>query len=159
MAGGKTAFVFAGGGSLGAIQVGMLSELFRAGIMPDLVVGSSVGALNAAFFAGSPTSEGIARLEAIWRGLSRRDVFPVALLDPFRWLRGADSLFQSTGLRRLIETNLPFRNLEEATIPLHVVATNLGGMTTCLSEGQAVDAILASAAIPGVCQEFRVRAG
>ena len=152
----KTAFVFAGGGSLGAIQVGMLSELCRAGIQPDLVIGSSVGALNAAFFAGSPTSEGVARLESIWRGLRRKDVFPVTLVDTFRWLRGADSLFQSTSLRRLIEENLPFRNLEESAIPLHVVATNLGGMTTCLSTGPAVDAILASAAIPVAFPSVRI---
>jgi NTE family protein len=50
----KTAFVFAGGGSLGAIQVGMLRELTRHGLQADFVVGSSVGALNAAYFAGSP---------------------------------------------------------------------------------------------------------
>ncbi len=75
----KTAFVFAGGGSLGAVQVGMLRELLRAGIKADLVVGSSVGAMNAAYFAGAADAAGIDKLERTWRGLRRHDVFPVTL--------------------------------------------------------------------------------
>ena len=65
----KTAFVFAGGGSFGAIQVGMLHALASHGIVADMVFGSSVGALNGAYYAGDPTLEGIRKLEAIWRGL------------------------------------------------------------------------------------------
>jgi predicted acylesterase/phospholipase RssA len=72
----STAFVLAGGGSIGAVQVGMLRELLAHGIKPDLVVGSSVGAINGAYLAGAPSLEGVRRLEAIWRGLRRRDVFP-----------------------------------------------------------------------------------
>ena len=66
----KTAFVFAGGGSFGAIQVGMLHSLAAHGIAADMVVGSSVGALNGAFYAGDPTLDGVQRLAAIWRGLT-----------------------------------------------------------------------------------------
>jgi NTE family protein len=73
----RTAFVFAGGGSLGAIQVGMLRELIHAGVSADLVVGSSVGAMNAAYFAGAPNPAGVDKLERVWRGLPRHDVFPV----------------------------------------------------------------------------------
>jgi predicted acylesterase/phospholipase RssA len=58
----KTAFVFAGGGSLGAIQVGMLGVLVSEGVQPDFVVGASVGAMNAVYFAGAPDAEGVARL-------------------------------------------------------------------------------------------------
>ena len=61
----KTAFVFAGGGSLGAIQVGMLRVLLSAGLHPDFVIGSSVGAINAGYFAGAPNDEGVARLAQI----------------------------------------------------------------------------------------------
>ena len=64
-AAGTTAFVLAGGGSFGAIQVGMLRELVAHGVKPDFVVGSSVGALNGAYFAGDPTAAGVARLESI----------------------------------------------------------------------------------------------
>jgi predicted acylesterase/phospholipase RssA len=73
----RTAFVLAGGGSIGAVQVGMLRELLAHGVAPDLIVGSSVGSINGAYFAGAPGAEGVQRLEAIWRGLQRRQVFPV----------------------------------------------------------------------------------
>ena len=69
----KTAFIFAGGGSFGAIHVGMLHSLASYGITADMVVGSSVGALNGAYYAGDPTIEGIQRLDAIWRGLRRKN--------------------------------------------------------------------------------------
>ena len=58
----KTAFVFAGGGSFGAIQVGMLHSLAAHGVAADMVVGSSVGALNGAYYAGDPTLDGVQRL-------------------------------------------------------------------------------------------------
>ena len=72
-----TALVLAGGGSFGAVQVGMLRELVAHGVAPDLVVGSSVGAINAAYFAGAPNARGVAQLEAIWRALSRSEIFPL----------------------------------------------------------------------------------
>jgi NTE family protein len=61
----KTAFVFAGGGSLGAVQVGMLRELMSRGVSADFVVGSSVGAMNASYFASAPNPAGIEKLEKI----------------------------------------------------------------------------------------------
>ncbi len=54
-----TAFVLSDGASLGAVQVGMLQALSDAGVGPDLLVGSSVGAINAAWVAGHPESEGL----------------------------------------------------------------------------------------------------
>ena len=83
----KTAFVFAGGGSFGAVQVGMLHSLAAHGVAADMVVGSSVGALNGAFYAGDPTPDGVERLAAIWRGLQRHDVFPMN----WRTLEGEES--------------------------------------------------------------------
>ena len=74
-----TAFVFAGGGSLGAVQVGMLRELLNTGICADLVVGSSVGALNATYFAGAPHAIGVDKLEKIWRGLRPKGAIARAL--------------------------------------------------------------------------------
>lgn len=145
----KTAFVFAGGGSFGAIQVGMLHSLATHGIVADMIFGSSVGALNGAYYAGDPTLEGIRKLEAIWRDLRRQDVFPVTWRTLFGFLRRRDFLVTSDGLRKLIEAHLPYRNLEDAKIPIHVVATDiLSAETVVLSKGPACDAILASAAIP-----------
>jgi NTE family protein len=146
----KTAFVFAGGGSLGAVQVGMLRALLEAGMRPDFVIGASAGAINAAYFAGAPTSEGVTKLEQLWSGLRRADVFPITLTSAFGLFWHPDNIIDPGGLRRLIETYLPIANLEDATIPVHVTATDLQGLAVVLSRGPAVEAILASAAIPGV---------
>jgi NTE family protein len=145
----KTAFVFAGGGSFGAIQVGMLHALAAHGITADMVFGSSVGALNGAYYAGNPTIEGVRKLEKIWRGLRRQDVFPVTWRTIMAFALRRDFLVTSEGLRKIIDEHLPYRNLEDAAIPIHVVATDiLSGETAVLSKGPAAEAILASTAIP-----------
>ena len=155
----KTAFVFAGGGSFGAIQVGMLHSLASHGVTADMVFGSSVGALNAAYYAGTPTSEGIHKLEAIWRGLRRQDVFPITLRTLLGFIRRRDFLVTSDGLRTLIEAHLPYHHLEDAKIPIHVVATDiLSAETVVLSKGPACEAILASAAIPAAFAPVRLQA-
>jgi NTE family protein len=146
----KTAFVFAGGGSFGAIQVGMLQSLSAHGVTADMVVGSSVGALNGAFYAGDPTFAGVERLGAIWRGLTRRDVFPVTwrTLLGFLWRR--DFLIPHDGIRKLIDDNIPYRNLQDAKLPVHIVTTDIiTGDSVVLSEGSTAEAIVASTAIPG----------
>ena len=146
----KTAFVLAGGGSFGAIQVGMMHSLAKHGVTPDMVVGSSVGALNGAYYAGDPTLKGVLQLEKIWRALRREDVFPlnVQTLLGFLWRR--DFLIPHDGIRKLVGDNLPYRNLQDAKVPIHIVATDIiSGEAVVLSEGPAVDAIVASTAIPG----------
>jgi NTE family protein len=148
--GGKTAFVFAGGGSLGAVQVGMLRVLLASGVQPDFVVGASVGAINASYFASLPTAEGVANLEKIWTGLQRSDIFPFTLASVIGLLRHPGNLVDPGSLRRIIETNLPCARLEDTQIPLTIMATNLQGMGVRLSTGSTVDAILASTAIPGI---------
>jgi NTE family protein len=146
-----TAFVLAGGGSLGAIEAGMLRALVEHGERADFVVGASAGAINGAYFAGDPSADGIARLEAIWRGLKREQVFPFDMRKMFGLLWRRDHLVESRGLRRLLEAHLPYERLEQAAIPIHVVATDLiTGDEVLLSSGPAVDAVLASTAIPGV---------
>jgi NTE family protein len=147
---GKTAFVFTGGGSLGAIQVGMLRVLLASGVQPDFVVGASVGAINASYFAGAPNAQGVANLERIWSGLRRSDIFPFTLASVFGLLRHPGNIVDPGGLRRLIETNLPHAQLEDALIPLNIMATNQQGLGVRLSSGPAAEAILASTAIPGI---------
>ena len=127
----------------------MLHALAARGIVADVVFGSSVGALNGAYYAGMPTIEGVRQLETIWRGLHRRDVFQVTWRTVFGFVRRRDFLATSDGLLRLIDKHLPYRNLEDAKIPIHIVATDiLSGETVVLSKGPAAQAILASAAIP-----------
>jgi NTE family protein len=152
----KTAFVFAGGGSLGAVQVGMLRELMCHGLKADFVVGSSVGALNAAYFPSAPNAAGVDKLQRIWCGLRRRDVFPVTLRSLLRFAGGEGHLIDPSNLKLLITRHIPFLNLEQAPIPVHVIATNLSGAAICLSSGPAIERILASAAIPAAFPSVRI---
>ncbi|UGS37160.1 patatin-like phospholipase family protein [Capillimicrobium parvum] len=149
----RTAFVLSGGASLAAAQVGMLQALYEHRIEPDLLVGTSAGALNAAFIASRPQTAATARMLArIWGDLRREDLFPVsmsALIGGFCGRR--DHLVPDRGLRALTHRYLEFADLAEAPIPLHVVAFDLNeGREVLLSEGPAVDSIAASASIPGI---------
>lgn len=149
----STAFVLSGGGSLGAVQVGMLRALAERNIEPDLLVGTSAGAVNSAYIAGHGFVPAVVEsLGGIWRGLRRQDVFPP---DPVRHVLAMigrrPSLYSDAKLRALVSRNLPFAELQEARIPLHVVATDLlSGREVLLSNGPAASAVMASAAIPGV---------
>jgi len=146
-----TAFVLAGGGSLGAIEVGMMRELLAWGETPSFVVGASAGAINGAYFAAAPTLAGVSKLEAIWLGLKRQDLFPLDLRSLLGLLARRAHLVDSKGLRRLLERHLPYVQLEDAAIPIHIVASDMvTGEEVLLSSGSTVDAVLASAAIPGV---------
>ena len=147
-----TAFVLSGGASLGAVQVGMLLGLAEAGVTPDLIVGTSVGALNGGWVAMGPDVDEIGALADVWRSLSRNDVFPThPIVGLLGFLGQRPHLVPDKGLRRLVADHLRFSRLEDAPIPLHVVATDvLSGQDVLLSSGNAVEAIMASAAIPAV---------
>ena len=149
----KTAFVLSGGASLGAVQAGMLRALYERGIAPDLIVGTSVGALNGSFIATRPpTTETARELAAVWRGTGRWNVFPRNPLTGFLGFFGArDHLVSDHGLRKLVADNLELTRLEESPVPLHVITTDLlSGQELRLSHGDALEAVIASAAIPGV---------
>lgn len=149
----RTAYVLTGGGSLGAVQVGMMTALHECGIAPDLLVGTSVGAVNAAYLAGpGTTGRRLAELASLWKGMRRRDLF---VADPRRWLRAArgaaPSMFSSEPLRRLLATHLSYDAFEDARLELVVTATDVvTGTPLFLSTGSVVDAISASAAVPGI---------
>jgi len=144
--------VLAGGGSLGAVQVGMLKALTRNNIVPDLVIGASVGAINATYFAAAPSSEGVRRLERTWLRLRSADVFPLSPVKSLLAILGKrDHLISSARLRALIESELPCERIERTKLPCYVVATDvLAGTEVCLSSGPVAPALLASAAIPAV---------
>jgi NTE family protein len=150
---GGTAFVLTGGGSLGAVQVGMMTALHERGIDPDVLVGTSVGAVNAAYLAGPGTTGGrLADLAALWAGIRRRDVF---VIDARRWLRAAvgaaASTFSGAPLRLLLTQHLGYRAFEDARLELAVTATDVvTGAALLLGTGSVVDAVAASAAVPGL---------
>ena len=145
-----TAIVLSGGANLGAVHVGMLRALIEGGVRPDLIVGTSVGALNGAYMASRWTPDGIAGLERVWAGMSRSDVFPTRLFGGLLGFIGQrDHLVPPHGLERLIGRHTEFVRLEDAPIPLHVVATNLlTGLDRRFSSGPTVEAVMASSAIP-----------
>lgn len=148
-----TAFVLSGGCSLGAVQVGMLQALAARDITPDLLVGTSAGALNAAYVAGHGTGEGaLADLESVWAGLTRRDLFPLGPARLLRSFTGAgNALCSDHSLRSLVRRHLRFDLLEDSPIPLYVVATDfLSGREALLHTGDALTAVAASCAIPGM---------
>ncbi|MEA2128166.1 MAG: hypothetical protein QOJ85_1057 [Solirubrobacteraceae bacterium] len=155
----RTAFVLSGGASLGALQVGMLRALYEHGVAPDLLVGTSVGALNAAFVASRPqTPQTAASLARVWRGLQREDVFPVSARALVAGLCGQrDHLVTDRALRGLVRRHVEFDDLAEAPVPLHLVAFDVTeGCEVRLSRGSVVDGIAAAAAIPGVFPAVRL---
>lgn len=153
-----TAVVLSGGSSLGAAQVGMLAALLQSGVRADLFVGTSVGALNAAWAAADPTPAGVAVMDRIWRGLGRRDVFPTSPWHGVLAMSGhRRGMVPDTALRALLRRHLRYSRLEDAAVPVHVVATDVGtGCDALFSSGPAVEALLASAAIPGVLPPVRI---
>jgi NTE family protein len=149
----RVAFVLAGGASLGAVEVGMLRALYERAIVPQLLVATSAGALNAAFIASRPqTVQTVDELGEIWRGLRRGQVFPINLVTGLLGFLGAqDHLVPDGAMRRLITRHVEHERLEEMPVELHVVAVDVvTGEELRLSRGPAVEAVMASAAIPAV---------
>ncbi|MGW3870668.1 patatin-like phospholipase family protein, partial [Streptomyces sp. NPDC005055] len=124
----------------------------------DLVVGSSAGALNGAAFAADPSIEGIDRLEALWLGLKRRHIAPISLRTLIRATVGqGEAAVSSAALQQLLRSGIGVGRLEETAVPVHAVATDFEtGAAVVLSRGDAVSALLASAAFPGLYPPVRV---
>ncbi|MCU1594731.1 MAG: Patatin [Frankiales bacterium] len=152
----RDAVVLSGGGSLGAAQVGALRALYEAGIRPDLFIGCSVGALNAAFMAVDPTMERLNELETVWRKLERGHVFGrvnklTATQAFLHAVRRDDHLYEPDALRQLVRTWVPLKDLGETAVPCHVVTTDLHTGTPCWwSDGDPLTILTASACLPAL---------
>jgi NTE family protein len=152
-----TAFVLAGGGSLGAVQAGMLIELVAQGMRPDLIVGVSAGAINGAFLASDPSPETTDRIASIWTRLTTRRALGLGWRSALGVLGWRDHLASPDGLRQILDVELPAKEFRDLAVPLHVVcADRITGSEVVLSEGPLAGAILASAAIPGVFPAVQV---
>jgi NTE family protein len=147
-----TALVLAGGSTRGAIQIGMLQVLAEHGFVPDRIFGSSVGAINGVGFAADPTREGVERMTQVWMRIRREDVYPQGRLHgPWLYLQQRDSVYSNSGLRAIVDEGFPHDRLEDAVVPVEVVATSLtDGGERWFTYGPAVDAVLASAAMPAI---------
>ena len=144
-------FVLSGGANLGSIHVGMLKALLEAGINPDVIVGTSVGAVNATYLAADPSLEQVERLREMWCTVRARDIFPLNPLANIRALFRQGSLFPATAWRKFIAARAPFERIEDAAVLLRITATDFEeGRSVVLDSGSTVDAILASTALPGI---------
>ncbi len=131
----------------------MLRALFERQIRPDLIVGTSVGALNGAFVAFDPTDVGVARLSATWQNLEDEDLYPGARFKTSwaRMLMRGNRVFESSGLKRMIEAGLGPARFEDAKVPLAVVATELEmGTETLFTTGELLAPLLATTAMPSI---------
>lgn len=155
---GDVAFALGGGGVLGAHEVGMLQALFEAGVRPDVVVGTSVGAINGAVVAADPTVEATTRLAQLWAGISEADVFGGSLLTQVgTLLRHRTHVHSNRPLRRLLAEQLPVTRIEDLQIPFQCVAASIERAGAhWFTAGSIVDAVVASAAVPGLLPAVRI---
>jgi NTE family protein len=130
----------------------MLQALASAGIRPDFLVGTSAGAINAAWLAGRGPAADLDELERTWLRLRREVIFPVSPRGSLTAILGRrNHLIESRGLAELLRRELGYRRLEDAVVPVHVVAMNLlTGRGVLISNCDTVEALLASTALPGI---------
>ncbi len=143
------AFALSGGGAFGSVQVGMLRALLERGVVPDLVVGTSVGALHGALLAEDP-NRAVDRMTELWSNVDRRTIFGGKHTRATSLIRHR-TLSDHTRLGRLIEGHLDARVFEDLSIPFAAVVTDaLSGEPDLVDSGPLPPALLASAAVPGL---------
>ncbi|MGZ4594079.1 MAG: patatin-like phospholipase family protein [Actinomycetes bacterium] len=158
MTSGGTAFVLGGGGMLGANEVGMLRALLEEGVRPDLVVGTSVGAINGAAVAADPTVSAVVRLTEVWHSVADTDLYSGSALRRVRHLaRTRTHVHPNEPLRSLLREQFGDTLIEDLPVPFQCVAASIERAAEHWFEtGPLVDAVLASAAVPGVLPPVRI---
>jgi NTE family protein len=149
----RVAFVLGGGGGpLGAHEVGMLHALLDAGILPDLVLGTSVGAINGVAVAADPTPATVERLTDMWTAIERNDIFDGSVLGRVATLaRTRTHLHGNDALRALLAEALPVSRIEDLAVPFQCVAASIERASEhWFADGPVVDAVVASASVPGL---------
>ncbi len=155
------AFVLGGGGSRGAMQAGALEILIKAGIRPDMLIGTSVGSLNAAFLAHDPTENGVEQIKGIWLGIRDEDIYPgrngTAL---WSMIRGRESFYTNANFRQLLQSQLPVERFSELQLPCYAVATDLETGDIAVfgdnEEDLLIDGLMSSTALIPVHPSWRV---
>jgi NTE family protein len=147
---GVVAFVLRGG-HLGAHEVGMLQALLEGGVVPGLIVGTSVGATNGAVVAADPTSAAVGRLAQAWSVFEAQGVFDGSILGRLATLtRTRTHLHGNESPQRLLADALPER-IEDLAVQFQCVAASIERASEhWFASGPLVDAVLASAAVPGI---------
>jgi NTE family protein len=158
MVDGPVAFVLGGGGVLGAVEVGMLRALFRAGFRPDVVVGTSIGAVNGALVAADPSEAVTERLVRLWASPEAATVYGDSIARQLRRFAARTHLHSPLPLRRLLESELgehsTFAGLK---IPFRCCAASIERAAEhWFDSGPLVDAVLASSAVPGLLPPMQI---
>ena len=149
-------FILTGGGSRGALQVGMLKKLIELSILPDLIVGISVGSLNGIVIASNPSLETVNDLEEIWKGVVEKELFPVNVKQIIAGLGKNNYLVSNSGLKKLISKS-PVRNIEDPKIKFLCVVTNFEtGQSVIFDKGKAEEILLASCSLPGIFEPVNI---
>ncbi len=155
----RTAFVLGGGGLLGAVEVGMLRALFEAGVAPDLILGTSVGALNGALVATDPSPTVVERLVGLWESaVGSREVYgDSAVRQVRRAVRTGTHLHSTKPLRDRLQAELGDVRFEDLAVPFQCCAASIERAAEhWFTGGRVVDAVLASAAVPGLLSPMEV---
>jgi NTE family protein len=154
----RVAFVLGGGGVLGAHEVGMLRALAERDIRPELILGTSVGAINGAVYAGDPTSGGVERLTRLWADTQLSEITPGGVLKRVSTLARSGTHVESFQVARSrLEEALPVARIEDLTVPYQCVAASIERAAEhWFTEGDLADAVLASCAVPGILPPVRI---
>jgi NTE family protein len=149
---GEVAFVLGGGGVLGAHEVGMLRALAERGLDPDMVLGTSVGAVNGAFYAADPTLAGVERLTELWRDSTWSERSAGSALRRLSTLARSGTHMESLSeMRERLAALLPVDRVEELRVPFQCVAASIERAAEhWFDSGPLADVVLASCAVPGI---------
>jgi NTE family protein len=155
---GEVAFVLGGGGVLGAHEVGMLQALAERSIVPDLVLGTSIGAINGALFAAEPTIQGVERLSGLWRESNFSEVSAGGLLRRVTTLaRTGTHLHPVEEARERLLRALPVQRVEDLQVRFQCVAASIERAAEhWFDSGALADVVLASCAVPGILPPVKI---
>jgi NTE family protein len=154
----KVAFVLGGGGILGAHEVGMLRALTERSVTPDLILGTSVGAINGALYAADPTLKGVERLSELWLGSQLSELTTSAVVRRITTLaRSGTHLESSDSARARLAAALPVERVEQLAVPFQCVAASIERAAEhWFTSGSLVDVVLASCAVPGILPPVKI---
>jgi NTE family protein len=154
----EVAFVLGGGGILGAHEVGMLRALAESGVAPDLILGTSIGAINGAMFAADPTLDGVDRLRKLWQGSDLSELTARAVVRRITTLgRSRTHLEPLESARARLARALPVERIEDLALRFQCVAASIERAAEhWFTSGQLIDAVLASCAVPGILPPIKI---
>ena len=154
-----TAFVLGGGGRWGAVEVGMIRALEEAGVVPDIVLGTSIGAFNGSVIADLPGPEGVARLMGLWDEITNTGVLKGGAFERIRNVATFRPAIHTTSeLRQVLEHVYPDdKQIEDLQTPFQCVAASIERAAEhWFTEGPLIDALLASSAVPALFPPVKI---